>query len=231
MERKENLEKILRDVFQAKTMTLDEVIALATRVFKEKHASNLIDITCLRAKAGQRPEVVCPGMFVYNDGTITAEVLPQGKVKGVIGYVEGQKALAVGLDQISLPWSTDCLNVKTLQKLTNGQEATFLLIAEAKKQNKEAEAARWCFDSCGARVKNSVGFLPSLEEMKKLFANVNLVNFSLKILHVSELNGSYWTSTEFDERYAYSLDMGTFLITHYCKNLSCYVRSVFWIEF
>ena len=232
MDRKENLEKALRDVFQSQSMTLDQVMVLVERVFKEKSACNpnLIDIACLRAKAGQRPEMVCPGMLVYNDGSITAEFLPQGKVKGVIGYVEGQKALVVSLVQESLPWSSDFLNIESLREIADGQEATFLLIGEEKKQHKKAEAARWCFESCEARVKNSVGFLPSINELKKLFVNLSLVNHSLKMLNVPELKGSYWVSTEFDEKYAYSLDMGAFLITHYFKNLSCYVRPVFWID-
>lgn len=232
MNRKENLEKALRDVFQSQSMTLDQVVTLVARVFNEKYAvnSNLIDVACLRAKAGQRPDVVTPGMFVYNDGTIAAEVLPQGKVKGVIGYVEPQKALVVGLDQISLPWSSDCLNIKMLQEITDGQEATFLLLGEAKKQNKQAEAARWCFESCGARVQNSVGFLPSLEELKKLFANKTLINHSLRMLNAPELKGGYWSANEFDWNYACNFDFNSFLTAHYFKNLSSYVRSVFWIK-
>ena len=232
MDRKENLEKALRDVFQSQSMTLDQVMTLVARVFNEKYAvnSNLIDVTCLRAKASQRPDVVTPGMFVYNDGTITAEVLPQGKVKGVIGYVEGQKALAVSLGQTSLPWSSDCLNIKALQEISDGQEATFLLIGEAKKQTKQVEAARWCFDACGARVKNSVGFLPTMEELKKLFANRTLINFSLRMLNAPELQGCYWSVNEFDWNYAYGLDFSSFLTVHYIKNLNCRVRSVFWVE-
>lgn len=230
MEQKEALEKALRNVFQSQSMTLDQVMTLVARVFNEKYAFNSIDAACLRAKAGQHPEVVCPGMFVYNDGTITAEVLPQGKVKGVIGYVDGQKALAVSLGQTSLPWSSDCLNIKALQEITDGQEATFLLIGEAKKQKKKIEAARWCFDACDARVNNSVGFLPSLEELKKLFANKALINFSLNMVNAPVLKGYYWASTEFDWNYAYGLDFSSFLTVHYIKNLSCHVRSVFWIE-
>ena len=50
--------------------------------------------------------VVCPGMYYYSDGTISAEVLSEKQISGVVGWVDdsGRHGLVLGLREVRLPW-------------------------------------------------------------------------------------------------------------------------------
>ena len=62
---------------------------------------------------------VLPGMYVYADGSISAELITGRQVKAVVGYVEGKTVYAVCLKAKELPWSSDCLEVKASRDLTD----------------------------------------------------------------------------------------------------------------
>ena len=59
------------------------------------------------------PDVVCPGMYYYSDGTISAEVLSKKQLSGVVGWVDesSKHGLILGLRETELPWSGDELEV------------------------------------------------------------------------------------------------------------------------
>ena len=86
---------------------------------------------------------VLPGMYVYVDGLISAELITGRQVKAVVGYVEGKTVYAVCLKAKELPWSSDCLEVKAFRDMTDGKKATRKILAAAKRQRKNAEAAQW----------------------------------------------------------------------------------------
>ncbi|MCX4348633.1 MAG: hypothetical protein OSJ76_02485 [Alphaproteobacteria bacterium] len=156
----------------------------------------------------QTPAEVLPGMYVYADGLISAELITGRQVKAVVGYVEGKTVYAVCLKAKELPWSSDCLEVKASRDLTDGKEATAVILAAAKQKRGKAEAAQWCHDYAEDGVIQGEAFLPSLTELEKLFANKAAINASLKALGVALLEGWYWSSTESISNYAWGFIMG-----------------------
>ena len=50
--------------------------------------------------------VVRPGMYYYSDGTISAEVLSEKQISGVVGWVDesGEHGLVLGLRETDLEW-------------------------------------------------------------------------------------------------------------------------------
>ena len=155
----------------------------------------------------QTPAEVLPGMYVYADGLISAELITGRQVKAVVGYVEGKTVYAVCLKAKELPWSSDCLEVKASRDLTDGKEATAVILAAAKQKRGKAEAAQWCHDYAEDGVIQGEAFLPSLTELEKLFANKAAINASLKALGVAWLEGWYWSSTEYDNTNAWGFGM------------------------
>ena len=169
---------------------------------------------------------VLPGMYVYVDGLISAELITGRQVKAVVGYVEGKTVYAVCLKAKELPWSSDCLEVKASRDLTDGTEATAVILAAAKQKRGKAEAAQWCHDYAEDGVIQGEAFLPSLTELEKLFANKAAINASLKALGVALLEGWYWSSTEYDNNYAWIFGMTNGARNDGSKLYYVYVRSV-----
>ncbi len=52
---------------------------------------------------------VLPGMYIYVDGLISAELITGRQVKAVVGYVEGRQFMGFASRRKELPWSSDCL--------------------------------------------------------------------------------------------------------------------------
>lgn len=126
-----------------------------------------------------------------------------------------------------MPWSSDWLEAKATQKMTGGKEATRKILEISRKKRQEAEAAQWCYDYAEDGVKQGEAFLPSLTELEKLFANKAAINASLKALGVALLEGWYWSSTEYNNYYAWVLRMSDGYRDWFSKNnLNEYVRPV-----
>ena len=191
------------------------------------------------AKAGQKVAVtqncilskdVKPGMFIYADNSISAEFISGHQVKAVVGYVENGVAYAVCLQQTSLPWSSDYLEVKVTQNMTNGKEATRKILEIAKEHRKKAEAAQWCYDYAKDGVQRGEAFLPSLAEWEKFYDNKAAINASLRKLKAVKLGSLYWPSTEYVTSYAWIFGMDTGGRGWDLKYNGGYVRPVLKIE-
>lgn len=170
----------------------------------------------------QTPKRILPGMYVYADGLIYPEIIEGRQVKAVVGYVEWETVYAVCLkEKKNLPWSSDhlkideprdminCLiattmkwlyeNQYSLVSITSGQKATAKILAVAKQKRKNAEAAQWCHNYAEDGVRKGEAFLPSLDELEKLYENKKVINKSLKALNAGDFDGWYWSSTESDD--------------------------------
>ena len=170
---------------------------------------------------------VLPGMYVYVDGLISAELITGRQVKAVVGYVEGKTVYAVCLKAKELPWSSDCLEVKASRDLTDGTEATAVILAAAKQKRGKAEAAQWCHDYAEDGVIQGEAFLPSLTELEKLFANKAAINVSLKALGAALFERWYWSSTEGTNTSAWKFSMNYgYRNGNFKSNSNNYARSV-----
>ena len=158
------------------------------------------------AKVSKSSEIL-PGMYVYADGLISAKRKAKRQVKAVVGYVEGKTVYAVCLKKTGLSWSFHHLKVKASRNMISGKEATRKILAAAIKQRKNAEAVQWCYAYAEDGVIPGEAFLPSLEELEKLYANKEAINRSLSALNARKLDGQYLSSAEYDMDSACLLDM------------------------
>ena len=147
-------------------------------------------------KQYKTPKNVLPGMYVYADGLIYPEIIEGRQIKAVVACVSNFEVLAVCLKRTKLPWSSDWLEVKTTQKMTDGQGATREILEAVREGGKSAEAVQWCYDYAEDGVKQGEAFLPSLTELEKLFANKAAINASLRALNAALLDDWYYSSNE-----------------------------------
>ena len=155
----------------------------------------------IKALAG----VVFPGMYYYSDGTISAEVLSEKQISGVVGWVDesSKHGLVLGLREAKLPWSGDDLVADAFRE--DGRENTRLILEAARKQNKKAEAAEWCVAYDFDGIQPGEAFLPNGDELVKIFKNLDAVQKALKKINRSLLDKYkwYWSSSETYYRYAW----------------------------
>ena len=148
------------------------------------------------------PKKIAPGMFCYTDGLIFPELIKDNQVSAIVGCVDRNHGLALGLREAVLPWSSDWLYVKMPSGLS-GKEATSLILKAAKKVRKNAEAAEWCAEYTFDGIKAGTGFLPNKEELKHIFGNRKKLRESFALLNSGGLSGNclqedafYWSTSE-----------------------------------
>ena len=148
------------------------------------------------------PKKVVPGMFYYADGLIFPELIKDNEVSAIVGCVDKRCGLALGLRETELPWSSNFLYVDMSSGLS-GKEATSLILKTAKEKHKKAEAAEWCAEYAFDGTEAGKGFIPSKEELKRLFGNRKKLRQSFALLNSGGLSGNclqedafYWCSSE-----------------------------------
>ncbi len=222
MEKKEKLEQVNR---------LVQKLGLSPQEAVEYFSAKIVESSSV-VRECEVAVGVLPGMYVYADGLISAELITGRQVKAVVGYVEGKTVYAVCLKAKELPWSSDCLEVKASRDLTDGKEATAVILAAAKQKRGKAEAAQWCHDYAEDGVIQGEAFLPSLTELEKLFANKAAINVSLKALGAALFERWYWSSTEGTNTSAWKFSMNYgYRNGNFKSNSNNYARSVIAFEF
>ena len=159
-------------------------------------------VSLFPSKKFAAPKKVVPGMFYYADGLIFPELIKDNQVSAIVGCVDRNHGLALGLREAVLPWSSDWLYVDIPTKLS-GKEETSLILKAAKKVRKNAEAAEWCAEYTFDGIKAGTGFMPSKEELKHIFGNRKTLRESFALLNFGGLSGNclqenafYWSSSE-----------------------------------
>ena len=160
------------------------------------------DVNLIPSKKFVTPKKVEPGMFYYADGLIFPELIKDNQVSAIVGCVEKNHGLALGLRETVLPWSSDWLYVDMSCRLS-GEEATALILKTAKEKHKKAEAAEWCAEYAFDGIKAGTGFIPNKEELKLIFGNRKKLRESFALLNSGGLSGNclqedafYWSSSE-----------------------------------
>ena len=163
------------------------------------------DMNFIPSKKFVTPKKIEPGMFYYADGLIFPELIKDNQVSAIVGCVEKNHGLALGLREAMLPWSSDWLYIKVLLGLSelSGKEATSLILKTAKEKHENAEAAEWCAEYAFDGIKAGTGFMPSKEELKRIFGNRKKLRESFALLNSGGLSGNclqedafYWSSSE-----------------------------------
>ena len=160
------------------------------------------DVNLIPSKKFVTPKKVVSGMFYYADGLIFPELIKDNEVSAIVGCVEKNHGLALGLRETELPWSRNFLYVDIPTRLS-GKEATALILKAAQKVRKNAEAAEWCAEYAFDGIKAGAGFMPSKEELKRIFGNRKKLRESFALLTSGGLSGNclqedafYWSSSE-----------------------------------
>ena len=160
------------------------------------------DVNLIPSKKFVTPKKVEPGMFYYADGLIFPELIKDSQVSAIVGCVDRNHGLALGLRETVLPWSSDWLYVDMSSGLS-GKEATSLILKTAKGLHEKAEAAEWCAEYAFDGIKAGTGFMPSKEELKHIFGNRKKLRESFALLNSGGLSGNclqedafYWSSSE-----------------------------------
>ena len=160
------------------------------------------DVNLIPSKKFVTPKKVVSGMFYYADGLIFPELIKDNEVSAIVGCVEKNHGLALGLRETELPWSRNFLYVDIPTRLS-GKEATALILKAAQKVRKNAEAAEWCAEYTFDGIKAGTGFLPNKEELKRIFGNLKKLRESFALLNSGGLSGNclqedafYWSSSE-----------------------------------
>ena len=200
----------------------------------------VLDLTSLSLKKEdntfETPKEILPGMYVYADGLIYPEILPNRQVMAVVGNVSGSEILAVCLRQKRLPWGVfyasslltlvgndkeeiihcpRCGEILIFHQEADGKKLTRCFIRHTRgflgekinDKSQEAGSSAWCYDYNQDGVEKYSAFLPSLTELRALFANKDAINPALKALSSEVLEGWYWTSSLYDACHAWKLRM------------------------
>ena len=143
------------------------------------------------------PNVIKPGMFYYADGLIFPELIKDNQVSAIVGCVNNNHGLAIGLRETELPWSSDYLFVDMASDLS-GKEATEAIIKAAKAQGKNAEAAEWCAAYAFDGIEAGTMFMPGDEELRSIFVNSKKLRKPFSALKLQGLQEDrfYWSSSE-----------------------------------
>ena len=191
------------------------------------------DVNFIPSKKIVTPKKIEPGMFYYADGLIFPELIKDSQVSAIVGCVDRNHGLALGLREAMLPWSSDWLYVDMSSGLS-GKEATSLILKTAKEKQENAEAAEWCAEYAFDGIKAGTGFMPSKEELKRIFGNRKKLRESFALLTSGGLSGNclqedafYWSSSEHNYGHAwYVRPSDGSMNGYYNKNNSKPVRCV-----
>ena len=195
------------------------------------------DMNLIPSKKFVTPKKVVPGMFYYADGLIFPELIKDNWVSAIVGCVDKRRGFALGLRETELPWSSDWLYVDIPTKLS-GKEATSLILKTAKEKQENAEAAEWCAEYAFDGIEAGTGFMPSKEELERVFVNETRLNKSFVLLNSGGLSGNclqedafYWSSSEYyyDDYHAWVVSPSDGHMYGYGKHNSRLVRCA--VEF
>ena len=196
---------------------------------------------CLSQEEVDGNTVAHVGDIMYSDKTFSTELI---KTKTPIGVVfDDANRLAVALDQTSLVWSTERVDIPTLGNCsepfscsTNGKQNTAAIMTYVKTNGKTGKypAAEYCTSYKPSTVyqdevwyAEGQWFLPSMKELQTLYKNKAVVNASLQKVNAVTLSSDYyWSSTEYSANDAWLLDVLNGGKNLYSKDSYNYVRPV-----
>ena len=194
-------------------------------------------ISLFPSKKFVTPKKIEPGMFYYADGLMFPKLIKDNQVSAIVGCVDKNHGLALGLRETVLPWSSDWLYVDMPSGL-GSKEATAQILKTAKEKHEKAEAAEWCAEYAFDGIEAGTGFMPNREEFRRISGNRKKLRESFALLNSGGLSGNclqeeafYWSSSEDygNDNYAWVVRPSDGDMNYYTKGFSFRVRCV--VEF
>ena len=204
MNNNEKVEQIMQQIDEA-GLPVENVVSYLLLVQQIKDSSlNIKDVVSYLVETGRlkpdsseilpretssseykTPSKILPGMYVYADGLIHPEFIKGRQVKAVVGYVDGSEVLAVCRRMTMRPFASN----------------------EYFKQT----ADQWCHDYEEDGVKQGEAYLPSLEQLIKLYEFHKATLSAWRTLGVRFPFCYYvWSSTQADCNRAWAVDFCDF---------------------
>ena len=143
--------------------------------------------------------------------------------QGVVFEVwdNGRHGKIISLDQTKTQWDP---------RNKNGSDRTYADSKSDGKANTNKIMSRWDSNNFDAfkwcRAKGEEWYLPSKDELRVVYDNVSKINATLKQLKRVELDGWYWSSTEYNEFWAWRVDMSDGYADDGLKSFHYSVRAV-----
>ncbi len=145
-------------------------------------------------------------------------------VRGIVFEVsdDGLHGKVVSIDKSLSQWCTSVQYDKGIIVGTSYTADGKLNTDSLMRRNDKGQyqAFVWCRD------KGTAWYLPSKEELIAISRNKDKINATLISHRHTALDGCYWSSTEFNNKCAWYVDMNDGFTRSYFKNLSNHVRAV-----
>ncbi len=148
------------------------------------------------------------GWYAFAGGKFSADPNAYPNCQGVVAWLNpntnapaGKRGLILAPDEVKLVWSDK--NCETgIDDEEDGQANTLKLIVYGKEHGINFPAAEWCYAYSKNVVKPGEGFLPALNQLKRIIDNRFLINPSLLKIGGKILNDWAWSSSEYGDRTA-----------------------------
>ena len=193
--------------------------------------------------------------ILYGDGTVTKEILSGKTPIGIVFDETNRLALALtdvkkdgSAGSETMYWSSSYCDVSGLTNCVyndgdtavdscgvDGRANTTAILATNGGCSGTTYAANavnaYNPSGCSADFcKKNQWFLPSMRDLAKIYANKSVINASLSLLNSfgakTLTENYYWSSTEYDNRFAWRFDMSYGYRYYYGKGSSLFVRPV-----
>ena len=157
------------------------------------------------------------GNIVYADRTCSSCADSNKTAVGVVVHSDNNSSLITNLSAPSMRWSSDNIDVVSLSNWTSADLAkedmdgahNSQLIREAFSDDNETNNAAWyCYNLKveGFEAEKGKWYLPSAGEIYKYFyTNYALINGAFVELAIASFANTYWSSTEYDSKYAWDV--------------------------
>lgn len=149
----------------------------------------------------------------YNDGTkegVVFEVTADGRHGKIVSMHEGTCQWASG--KIAKKRKVSTRSVDGAQNMQ--------IITQIPDWESQYPAFKWCADL------GDGWYLPSYEEMAKVYENISLINASLQDKIVDYINYWYWTSSEYNRFCAWRIPLPVTAFRNRVKRTTTFVRAV-----
>ena len=238
---REKQKKVLRSLVSKYGLNSAELRNMVAEISQELESKNAASRTIIPTTSSP----IAAGWFAFEGGKFSPDPNAYWNCQGVVGWVNpnpnapvGERGLFVTPDSRTYCWGAHgCRNAFDLE---DGKGNTIKIYHRDIKHHLgpsrgdfapftgcRVDAAAWCYRYINNYVKYKSGFLPAINQLRRIVANSIMVNPSLKQIGGDLLKGMIWSSTEKDYGYAMYIDADTGKIGRCdkedCLNVRCVI--------
>lgn len=150
------------------------------------------------------------GSIYYSDGTCSLCWLTSKTPVGVVAYKSGDKRFMISLENKSMKWSADQVDIAALRNFSSaeaakldmeGKENTRIIVEHyGADTDVSTNAAVYCYNYAPEALSETKGqwYLPAAgEAYLSYYANNTMINKGLKTLGLTNLGDRHWSSSEY----------------------------------